>query len=275
MTRARPLAGVGVLVTRPAAQAGALSERLRDLGAEVLVFPALAILPTARPDALRTTLAGLDTYDLAIFISPSAAEYGLAALASLAPPPAGRALAPAAAIAWPPNLRLAAVGEGTAKALGGPGADPVLAPRDGADSEHLLNLPELTQVAGRRILIFRGEGGRELLAETLRARGAEVDYAECYRRGLPEGADPGPLLAALAAGRMRAVTVFSGETLDNLMELLGEDAPRLFSIPVFAPHPRVAEHAKRLGFAAAIATLPGESGLVDGLVEYFSRDHSA
>ncbi|TXT16763.1 MAG: hemD, partial [bacterium] len=139
----------------------------------------------------------------------------------------------------------------------------------------LLALPELARVEGRRILIFRGEGGRELLAEALRARGAEVDYAECYRRGRTEGADPGPLLESLATGRLRAVTVFSGETLDNLMSLLGEDAPRLFSIPLFAPHPRVAAHAARLGFVAAHATPPGEAGLVDGLVEYFSRDHSA
>jgi len=151
----------------------------------------------------------------------------------------------------------------------------VLAPSTGADSEHLLALPELARVRGLRILIFRGEGGRELLAEALRARGAEVDYAECYRRGRPEAADPVPLLEALAAGRLRAVTVFSGETLDNLMGLLGEAAPRLFAIPLFAPHPRIAAHAARLGFVAASATPPGEAGLIDGLVEYFSREHSA
>lgn len=277
MTRAGPLAGVGVLVTRPAAQAEALSARLRGLGAEVVAFPALAILPTVRPDALRNTLAGLGAYDLAIFISPRAAEYGLAALAELAPNRPEHELAGPGTrtIAWPSRTRIAAVGEGTAKALAGLGVGPVLVPPGGADSEHLLALPELARVEGRRILIFRGEGGRELLAEALRARGAEVDYAECYRRGRPEGADPGPLLEALAAGRLRAVTAFSGETLDNLMSLLGEDAPRLFTIPLFAPHSRVAAHAARLGFVAATATPPGEAGLIDGLVEYFSRDHSA
>lgn len=258
MTRQHPLAGVGVLVTRPLAQATALAARLRALGAEPLCFPALAILPSAHPDALRAVLAGLSTYDLAIFISPRAAEFGLAAVA-----------------AWPPHVRPAAVGEGTAQALADRGLDSVLTPRDGADSEHLLALPEFARVAGRRILIFRGEGGRELLAETLRARGARVDYAECYRRGLPEDADPAPLLAALDAGRLHAITVFSGETLDNLLHLLGDQAARLRTIPLFAPHPRIAAHAKHLGFTTATATPAGEAGLLDGLVEYFARVHTA
>jgi uroporphyrinogen-III synthase len=254
MTSDRPLAHVGVLVTRPAAQAAGLIARLRELGAEPLLFAALAILPPSRPEALNAALENLDSYDQAIFISPSAAEWGLAAVGN-----------------WPVAVQIAAVGQGTARALAARGIAAILTPEAGADSEHLLALPQMADVTGKRILIFRGEGGRELLAGSLRARGARVDYAECYRRGRPQ-ADPAPVLAALAAGQIGALTAFSGETLDNLLALLGPACPPvLFDLPLFVPHPRIAEHGRKLGFRAIQATDPGESGLIAGLVEYFAH----
>ena len=257
MTPDRPLAQVGVLVTRPAAQAGGFTARLGELGADVLLFPALAILPTGRPDDLARVLADLPNDDLAIFISPAAAEWGLAAVGE-----------------WPDRVAVAAVGQGTAQALRQRGLPSVLTPSQGADSEHLLALPELAEVAGRRIVLFRGEGGRELLADTLRARGARVTYAECYRRGLPQ-ADPAPVRAALAQGRLQALTAFSSETLDNLLAMLGPDAPpTLFDVPLFAPHPRIAGHGRRLGFRQCVETAPGEAGLIAGLVEYFAHARS-
>jgi uroporphyrinogen-III synthase len=252
MSSDRPLAKVGVLVTRPAGQAGALMARLEALGAEPLLFPALAILPPGHPEMLRATLAGLDRYQMAIFVSPTAAEWGLAAVG-----------------AWPADVEVAAVGQGTARVLTDAGIPAVQVPGAGADSEHLLALPRFSDLTGARVLIFRGEGGRELLAETLRERGATVDYAECYRRGRPD-ADPAPVLDALATGRLGAVTVLSGETLDNLLTMLGGTAPpTLFDVPLFAPHPRIAEHARKTGFRSVHATDPGEAGLVAGLVEYF------
>ena len=252
MTAGRPLADVGVLVTRPAAQAAGLAERLAALGAAPLLFPALEIQPTGMPEALAAALDRLEERDLAIFISPTAVEWGLAAVG-----------------AWPAGVPVAAVGPGTAAALAARGIVPDLVPEAGADSEHLLALPALADVAGRRILVFRGEGGREWLADALRERGAQVSHAECYRRGRP-AADPGPVLAALAARRLDAVTVFSGETLDNLLAMLG-GGDILQGLPLFAPHPRIADKARRLGFASALATGPGEGGLLDALVEYFTH----
>jgi uroporphyrinogen-III synthase len=253
MNPVRPLAEVGVLVTRPAAQAAGFVTRLRALGARPLSFPALVILPPSHPGALQAVLAGLERYDLAIFISPSAVEWGLDAVGQ-----------------WPGHVAIAAVGQGTAAALTSRGLVASASPADGADSEHLLALPFFSDMTGRRVLIFRGEGGRELLADTLRTRGAAVNYAECYRRGLPT-ADPAPLLTALAGGELQAVSVFSGETLDNLLSLLGKAAPALFPLPLFAPHARIAAHARELGFTNSVATAPGESGLIAGLVEYFSH----
>jgi uroporphyrinogen-III synthase len=249
-----PLSGLGVLVTRPAGQAEGLLARLRELGADPVLFPTLEILPPADPGPLAQRLADLAACDLAIFVSPSAVQYGLAGIPS-----------------WPAGLRAAGVGQGTAAALRAAGIQPVLAPREGADSEHLLALPELADMAGRHVLIFRGEGGRELLADTLAARGAMVDYAECYRRCLPV-ADPAPLLATWRHGGIRAVTVLSSQGLDNLFTLLGTAGAGLVrATPLFAPHPRIAEHARGLGVATAIATGPGEAGLLQGLVEYFTH----
>jgi uroporphyrinogen-III synthase len=249
-----PLSGVGVLVTRPAGQAAALMRRLKGLGGEPLHFPALAIFPL-RSEALLATLASLDAFDLAVFVSPTAVERGLAAFNQ----------------PWPTQLPAAGVGGGTARALKAAGISHILQPKDGADSEHLLALPELQQLAGKRVLIVRGEGGRELLADTLATRGAEVHHAVCYRRGCPED-DPTPLRVALAGGQLRAVTAMSSETLDHLRTLAGDKLETLLALPLFVPHARIADHARHLGFRNVRSTEAGEDGLLAGLVEYFRHD---
>lgn len=253
-----PLQGIGILVTRPLEQATGLMHELRQLGAEAVLFPALAILPPRDPDALREVVARLDRFQLAIFISPTAAQRGLAAVKAVG--------------AWPAGLPAAAVGKGTALALGRSGIASVLEPEHGADSEHLLALPQLHDVAGKRVVIFRGEGGREVLGHALRDRGASVTHAECYRRGLPEQADPLPVLARFGAGGIQAVTAYSSETLDNLFLLLGAAGrDHLRHTPLFVPHPRIAEHARRLGVLTVIASPPGEARLTARLVEYFAH----
>lgn len=257
MTKNGALAGIGVLVTRPPEQAARLMTRLQELGATPALFPALAIEATARTEELSAMLAQAEQYDLHLFVSPTAVRFGLAAL------PVGAAS----------HLRAAGIGNGTAAALRAAGVENVIAPSDGADSEHLLALPQFSDLAGKRVLIFRGEGGRELIADTLRARGAEVDYAECYRRTCPR-TDPTPLRQALAQQRIQAITAFSGETLDNLLALLASDAQNaaqagVRALPLFVPHARIAQHARSLNFTQVIATGPGEDGVLAGLVEYF------
>lgn len=259
MSVAGPLAGKGVLVTRPREQAGSLMLRLQQMSALPMAFPALAIDGPSQPETLKARLATVGQYDWLIFVSPTAAQFGMAALHQASPSAAMR-------------IKAAAVGSGTADALRAAGCCEVIAPVSGADSEHLLALPEFASLAGRRVLILRGEDGRELIAEQLRARGATVDYAACYRRVCPNS-DPAPLRQALAQQRLQALTVFSRETLDNLLQLIGADSVQMLrELPLFAPHRRIAEHAQALHFAHAIATGPGESGLLAGLVEYFRHD---
>lgn len=258
-SRVRPLANIGVLVTRPVEQSARLIGCLQDLGAEALSFPALAIVNTPPNEALSERLALIGQYDRVLFVSPSAVQFGLVALQRVNPDAVAR-------------INAAAVGSGTAAALRMAGCRKVVVPDQGADSEHLLALPEFADLSRQRVLIFRGEGGRELIAETLRARGAQVDYAACYRRVCPTS-DPAPLHAALALRRIQAVTVFSAETLDNLLHLGGEAAAAaLRALPLFVPHIRIAAHAQALNFAQPIATAAGESGVLAGLVEYFRHD---
>ncbi len=230
-----PLAGMGVLVTRPQEQAGGLIRDLQSIGARPILFPALAILPPRDPSLMHTVIHELDSFDLAVFISPTSAERCMAAIRNT--------------VAWPHALPVAAVGKGTAKTLQDLGFPEVLQPTSGADSEHLLALSQLQDMSGKSVVIFRGEGGRELIADTLRQRGAQITYAECYRRGLPVEADAQTILDMFAAGEIKAVTVYSIETLDNLLQLLGAAGKAyLQQTPLFVPHPRIADHALTQGF---------------------------
>lgn len=246
-----PLAGRAVLVTRPAHQATLLAQAIRAAGGEAVLFPALAVeaIPAA---LLEAELAWLHNADAVIFVSPNAAQFGMAAIGAL-----------------PPGAQVFAVGPGTARALAEAGVAGTIVP-DGQDSEALLAQPALARVDGRRIAIVRGVGGRPLLADTLAARGATVRYVECYRRVRPV-ADPAPLLARWQAGGIDAVTVASAETLANLIAMLGEaGAPLLATTPLFAPHEKIAASARSLGLAHAVATPGGDTGLIDGMIRWFN-----
>ncbi|MGH8705035.1 MAG: uroporphyrinogen-III synthase [Burkholderiales bacterium] len=254
----RPLAGRRIVVTRPRAQAAGLAALIRDAGGEPLVFPALEIRDLADPGPILALAERLEEFDLAIFVSPNAARKALDLVR------ARRGARP-----WPARLRVAAVGRGTRGELERAGFAGVIAPQAQADSEALLALPELAAVAGMGVVIFRGEGGRELLGDALAARGARVAYAECYRRARPE-TDGAPLLAAWARGAVDAVTVSSAQGLANLVAMLGTPGrQRLQETPLFVPHARVAAEAARLGVRETVVAGPGDAELVARLVAYF------
>ncbi|MCX7961735.1 MAG: uroporphyrinogen-III synthase [Burkholderiales bacterium] len=251
-----PLAGRRVLVTRPAAQAEGLARRIRAAGGEAIVFPTIEILPPSDPAALGAVLSRLEGFDLAIFVSRNAVERGLAALAR----------------PWPARLRVAAVGAGTARALAERGVGGAIVPAPGlADSEALLARPELADVRGARIVVFRGEGGRETLREQLEARGARVEYAECYRRARPQ-LDSAALLVRFTRGEVDAVTANSAEALENLCAFLGEAGLRAArATPLFVPHSRVARAAAARGFARTIVAGPGDEEVCATLMAYFAQ----
>lgn len=253
---ATPLAGAGILITRPARQAAGLARRIEALGGRPVIFPAIVILPPAETQPLAAAHAQLAGYDFAVFVSANAVEYGV-------PDPRR----------WPAHLVALATGPGTAEALADAGIPGVRIPDTTFDSDGLLALPELASPGGRRVLIFRGDGGREQLGRTLQQRGAHVDYVACYRRARPESGAAG-LGEAFAQGRIDAVTITSSEGLDNLWDIVG-DAPRAAwrALPTFVPHPRIAASARALGLAA-IETAGGDAGLIAGLLEWFAAHRS-
>lgn len=256
---ARPLEGRGIVVTRPRAQAEALAALLRAAGGEPLMFPAIEVRDLPELGPILALVDRLDEFDLAVFISPNAVNKAM-----------NLVHARRADRGWPAALKVAAVGRGSRRELEQHGFARVIAPAGHADSEALLALPELNAVAGRRVVVFRGEGGRELLGDTLAARGARVEYAECYRRVRPT-ADSGPLLTAWARGGVDAVTVSSGEGLSNLFEMLGKLGQQwLRATPLFVPHARVAEGAARLGVRQVLTSGPGDAELLASLVAYFA-----
>jgi uroporphyrinogen-III synthase len=249
---AGPLGGRGILITRPARQAGGLAQKIAAVGGAPVIFPALAILPPADAAALARAQAALPTYDCAVFVSGNAVEYGA--------PPAGT---------WPAHVLAFAPGPGTAEALAAVGVADVRVPTTTFDSEGLLALPEFAAVRGRRVLVFRGDGGREALGDALRERGATVDYVACYRRAPPDG-DAKGLAEAFRERRIDAVTITSSEGLDRLWALC-DDATRAAwrTCPTFVPHPRIAARAAALGLHA-VTTAGGDPGLLAGLLEWAS-----
>jgi len=251
------LAGRAVLVTRPAGLSGHLSELLHAQSCEAILLPAIEMLPPDDPARLEAIIGRLDSFQIAVFISPSAVARAHTAVS--------------ATRGWPTGLRYAAVGGGTAKALRDIGIAGVLAPEGRGDSEALAALPELADVAGQRIVIFRGQGGREYLREALEGRGAYVEYAECYRRAVPT-TDTAPLIERWRGGGIDAVCITSAQGLDNLLALLGPvGAALLRATPVFVPHPRVADAARRLGVLQVMVTDPADEGLVAALAAFFAR----
>lgn len=251
-----PLANLGILVTRPARQAAGFAQKIAALGGRPVIFPAIAILPPADGAALERVHAALPSYDFAFFVSANAVEYGA---------PDWRR--------WPPTLIAFAPGPGTAEALAAVGITNLRVPATSFDTTGLLALPELASVHGRRAIVFRGDGGRDELADALRARGATVDYVACYRRAKPESG--AGLAEAFAERRVQAVTITSAEGLDNLWALADDGTRGAWcNVPTFVPHPRIAARARALGLAV-IETAGADAGLVAGLLEWAAAQPTA
>ncbi len=251
------LSGRCIAVTRPAAQCASLAAAIERRGGEALVVPLIEIVPIADSDEIRAVRSKLGDFQLAFFVSPNAVVHGLAALGGKAD--------------WPAGLAVAGVGAGTRRALEAQGFGHVVVPTEGADSEAVLALPEFSAaaLAGRRLLIVRGDGGRDLLGAEAARRGAEVSYLACYRRRPPRQG-VGALLEAARNGRLDALTVTSSEALDNLERLIGAAGiAALAALPLFAPHPRIAERAGHLGFTTIATTAAGDDGMLAGLDAHF------
>ncbi len=228
------LEGLTVVSTRPAHQAESLGNLIRQAGGSMIGFPVIEIAPLEDPHVLDEQIKKIHEVDIAIFISVNAVDAAMTISNSYKQ--------------WPENVLIASVGQATALKLDYYGLTASIKASGPFNSEALLLLPELQNLTGKKIIIFRGEGGREFLADTLRSRGAEVEYIECYRRLIP-ASDPTSLYQCWDEGRRILIVVTSNEGLRNLLTMVNnEHQQKLLSSMLVVVSERAVGLASELGF---------------------------
>ncbi len=245
------LKGDRILVTRPQLQADHLCRLIERQGGVAVRFPTLEIRSMGNEAQIKRRLDALENECWLIFISANAVNFTLKANNGK--------------IDQLRNRRIAAVGKATARSLQDYGLTVDLLPRQGFNSEALLQADDLQALKGQHCIIVRGLGGREKLADTLRERGAVVEYLEVYQRVMPS-ADNKELVEMLRHGLLAAVTITSGEALQNLLAMLEDHAPLLFKVPVVVISDRIAQLAGRMGFEKiAVAASPEDAAILKTL----------
>lgn len=247
-----------VMVTRPEGQAGRLCQLIEEAGGRALRTPAMAIEPIPLPAHARTAI---ECSDIVIVVSANAAR----GLASLRP---DREVIP----------KVLAMGEATKRILKD-ARWPVSDDTDPqANTEALLESAALSDVDGCAILIAKGMGGRPLLWRALKARGADVEELDLYRRAAPDTLAPA-IRHALVHEDVDLMTGTSTELLDNLQRLAGvEDHEVLLETPLVAGGQRVLEHARKLGFHSShlrAATSPEDGAMFEALSEAWREIRAA
>ena len=251
------LAGKKILVTRPQYQSETLCKMIENEGGEAIRLPVIGIRPPPDPDTLRRLLARVGDYDIGVFISQNAVIHTLELLNK--------------EIHALYNLKLVAVGKGTARLLKQAGFSDVSHTDSIASSETLLELPVLqaSRLKGTRIIIFRGIGGREFLADMLAERGAVVDYAEVYQR-VPVRYENRILDKIWLNDRPDYVVVTSSEGLQYLFDMLDSQLKTiLLATQLVVLGSRMAELAVKLGFSKmpVIAEETSDKGLLQAILQ--------
>ena len=260
-----------VVITRPAGQSNELIAQLAAAGVAVLDFPLIDIAPVTDEAPLRAALASLERYALVVFVSPNAVDHAFARSDAI----------------WPHALPIGVVGPGSVQALARHGvaapaytiiSPPSVAEDDTArfDSEGLFAAIDTalgaTSLEGKRVLIVRGDGGREWLADRLREAGAEVETVAAYRRLVPEPSIGGwARVHALLAGAPHAWLLTSSEGVRNLHELAQEhltadEITQLKHANLVTPHPRIAQTARALGFDSITVSGAGDERIARALL---------
>lgn len=298
------------VLTRPAGQSAALAAALEREGIDAFDFPLIEIAAAADDGPLRAAFASLERYALVVFVSPNAIERALGAVPGFVWPtsvpigvvgpgsvaelarhgvaaPAHRVIAPAGADAADVSHSGIAHRSGDALQIGetdtraasdngngnGNGANGDSATR--FDSEALFTALAsrlgLEALSDRVVLIVRGDGGREWLAERLRGAGAHVEAVCAYRRVVPApSADAWARVRALLRGAPHAWLVTSSEGVRNLdalarASLEHPEREALLHAPLVAPHPRIAETAQAVGFGTITTSGPGDARILAAL----------
>jgi len=257
MTSDHLLEGLHVAVTRPVDQARSLCESIEQHGGVAIAFPLIQVSALENYQAFEQQLMQLAGTDWAIFISTNAVDFAVPRVLKKY----GQ---------FPQQLRFAAIGHQTAHALGQYGIHEVLIPQGRYDSETLLALPEMQDVCGKTVAIFRGAGGRELMAETLKARGAHVYFAESYQRINPQHSTE-VLSSSWQQHKLDAVIVTSSEAMRYLLQM-ARNEPWLQHVTLCVNHERIAELPKQLGLKVLVAEAPGDAAMLQCLSRLVKSD---
>jgi len=248
-----------VIITRPLAQAVPFARRVSALAREAIVFPLLEIHPLPDTAHLRAALDALDTYAMVSFVSPNAIDAAFALCRH-----------------WPRQVPVSVMGEGSRNALAAHGVSSathtVISPRDPeqTDSQTLLQVLDLAALRGKKVLIIRGESGRDLLADELRAAGVLVTQVAAYRRVAPELTGSRRQQLTELIGTPNDWIITSSEALRILIEMVkqtvGSDGvAKLQHQKIIVPHARIAETANKLGFHNIVLTASGDEALLTAL----------
>lgn len=255
----KTLQGFGIAITRPVDQARSLSAVIEQHGGSAISFPLIAIAPLDNYRLFEQTLEQLEYADWAIFISTNAVDNAMPRVIKRYN-------------TLPENLKFAAIGHQTAKELALYGVHNVLIPHTRFDSESLLALTELQSVANNTIIIFRGVGGREVLADTLKARGAKLIFAESYQRINPQ-TNCTVLENLWREGKCHALVVTSSEAMRHLLQMTDNGSDDwIRNIKICVNHARIAEEATTVGLPVSIADAPGDAAMLACLQHALSND---
>ena len=252
------LSEFSVLITRPAAQQQELSQALKNAGARPVAMPLLKIEALPPSASLRQKIQQLDNYDILIFISSNAAALGARQIDDYWPQ-------------FPVAVTVAAIGPSTARTLEQLLQCEVVHSRSGVTSEDLLRLPEFSQLKNKKIALFRGRGGRELLPRILTERGALVDTIELYQRKNIAYTNS-QLKQILDDNAVNIIVISSGEALSRLCQLSGNNKSEVGLIPLLVPSERVRQQAQAEGFQKVINCKGADSeSVLAGLHELASK----
>jgi len=244
------LANIGIVITRPVNQAKKLTQLIQTAGGNVIPFPLIEIAPLDDYTAFERVIEKIDITDWILFISSNAVQNSMPRLITKG---------------IPSSLRFAAIGPATSERLAHFGVSNVLIPNGRFDSESLLLLPEMHAVNGQRVMIVRGVGGRDILANTLQSRGAKIIFAECYRRINPQ-TNCDALTKAYAKNQLQSIIVTSSEAMRYLLAL-ANSATWLKEVTVCVNHARIAEEALTMGLKVIVASQPGDEAMMDLLLK--------
>jgi len=235
------LAELCVLVTRPLGQGQALCEAIESRAGKTVQIPLIEISPLEQAEQIQTLkgrIQNLDNYHILIFISSNAASYGADWINDYWPQ-------------FPVGVEVIAIGPTTAETVSSLLGCQVISSDSGMSSEDLLALPVLVDVAEKRIAIVRGLGGRELLAQSLRNRSAQVEYLEVYQRR-PIAIQVEDFRRELTEHSVNVLTITSSESLHNLLDALGDNKAEMSLLPLLVPSQRVAQQARQAGFEKVV-----------------------